>query len=282
MKSFDNKVAAITGAGSGIGRALALQLAEEHCHLALSDINLDSVKETAEMAKKKGVKVVATKLDVADKKAVEAWANKTQEEFGKVNLIFNNAGVAQAGTVSETSMEDYEWLMGINFWGVLYGTKAFLPLLKQSGEGHVVNISSIFGLFSQPGMSAYNASKFAVRGLTESLRQELDLEKCGVSATSIHPGGIRTNIAKNARMDESMSQVAGGDTTADALRNKFDEFLLRTTPEKAAQVILSGVKRNARRVLIGADASAVDTMQRLLPQGYQKIVSTSMKLLRFG
>jgi short-subunit dehydrogenase len=159
---------------------------------------------------------------------------------------------------------------------VVNGTKAFLPHIKASGSGHIVNVSSVFGLFSQPGMSAYNASKFAVRGFTESLRQELDMADCGVSASCVHPGGIKTNIAKTARMNASLSSVTGQD--ADKAREQFNDQLLRTTPEKAAQVIINGALANKRRILIGPDAYALDGMQRLWPAFYQRLVTASMRL----
>ena len=178
MKDFRNKVAAITGAGSGIGRALALNLAAQGCHLAISDIDPKGLEATAKQAKAHGVTVTSKTLDVADREAMHAWADEVVREHGQVNMIFNNAGVAQSGSVEGTSYEDYDWILDINFRGVLYGTKAFLPYLKKApGGGHVINVSSVFGLFSQPGMSAYNATKFAVRGFTESLRQELDLRQ---------------------------------------------------------------------------------------------------------
>ena len=183
MKNFENKVAAITGAGSGIGQQLAIQLAKQGTHLALSDVNEQGLAETLNHVKDYPVSVTLTKLDVSDRKAVEDWAKQCQQDFGQVNFVFNNAGVALASTVEGLSYEDAEWIFNINFWGVVYGTKAFLPYLKQSGSGHIVNISSLFGLTSQPTQSAYNATKFAVRGFTEALRQELDLENCGVSAT---------------------------------------------------------------------------------------------------
>ncbi|WP_156498252.1 SDR family oxidoreductase, partial [Oleiphilus sp. HI0043] len=165
-------------------------------------------------------------LDVADKEAVYAWADKVVEDHGKVNLIFNNAGVALSGTVDSLSIEDYEWIMNINFWGVVYGTKAFLPHLEASGEGHVVNISSIFGLTSQPLMSGYNASKFAVRGFTESLRQDLEITGSKVSTTCIHPGGIKTNIAQSARVDKSSMKVTGA--TKESTLKEFEKMFVHT------------------------------------------------------
>lgn len=276
MKSFENKVAAITGAGSGIGRALALGLARQGCHVALSDVNSAGLKETAELVRKLGVKASEALVNVADRDAVQAWADQVMAEYGQVNAIFNNAGVAQGGTVEGNDYADYEWVMSINFWGVVNGTKAFLPYLKSSGEGHIVNTSSIFGLFAQPGMSAYNASKFAVRGFTESLRQELDIAACGVSASCVHPGGIKTNIAITARMNDSLASVTGQD--ANQARQQFNDQLLRTTPEQAAKVIINGVLANKRRILIGGDAIASDLMQRLLPALYQRLVVASMGL----
>lgn len=276
MKSFENKVAAITGAGSGIGRALAYGLARQGCQLALADVNADGLAETAAQARKLGVQVSEALVNVADREAVHAWAEQVVAEHGRVNAIFNNAGVAQGGTVEGNDYADYEWVMNINFWGVVNGTKAFLPHIKATGCGHIVNVSSVFGLFSQPGMSAYNASKFAVRGFTESLRQELDMADCGVSASCVHPGGIRTNIAKTARMNASLSSVTGQD--ADRARQQFNDQLLRTTPEQAAQVIINGVLANKRRILIGADAYALDAMQRLWPAFYQRLVTAAMGL----
>jgi NAD(P)-dependent dehydrogenase (short-subunit alcohol dehydrogenase family) len=276
MKSFENKVAAITGAGSGIGRALALGLARQGCHLALSDVNEAGLNETAEMARTLGVKASVSLVNVADRAAVQAWADQVMADYGRVNAIFNNAGVAQGGTVEGNDYADYEWVMNINFWGVVNGTKAFLPHLKASGAGHIINTSSIFGLFAQPAMSAYNASKFAVRGFTESLRQELDLAACGVSASCVHPGGIKTNIASTARMNSSLAKVVGQDV--EQARQQFNDKLLRTTPEHAAKVIIQGVLANKRRILIGGDAYASDLMQRLMPALYQRLVVGSMRL----
>lgn len=272
MQTFNYKVAAITGAGSGIGRSLAYALARRGCDLALSDINAEGMAETAAQAKKFGIRVSENIVDVSDRLAVHDWAEKVIAEHGKVNLIFNNAGVAHCGTVADTEYADYEWLMGINFWGVVYGTKEFLPHLEASGDGHVVNISSVFGLFAQPTQSVYNSSKFAVRGFTESLRQELDLSEGCVSATCVHPGGIKTNIAQAARFNNSGEKMLG--KNAELTRQAFNDNMLRTSPEKAAEAILRAVERNRRRVIIGLDARLADLIQRLLPSAYQRLIVT--------
>ena len=274
MKDFNNKVAAITGAGSGIGQQLAVLLAKAGCHLSLSDVSEKGLQATQELLKSYSVKVTTQIVDVAQRAQMTAWAQQTVQDHGKVNLIFNNAGVALGSTVEGMEYDDLEWLMGINFWGVVYGTKEFLPLLKQAGEGHIINISSLFGLTSQPTQSAYNASKFAVRGFTEALRQELDIQNCGVSVTCVHPGGIRTNIAKAARMKDNLSTL--GMDAQKSIKN-FDK-LLRTPPEEAARVILDAVQRDARRVLIGNDAKVLDLMQRIVPTAYQRIFTAATKM----
>ena len=266
MKEFRGRVAAITGAGSGIGRALAVDLARRGAHLSLSDVDESGLAETVALAEGSGVKVTSAHVDVADRAAVEAWADETVAAHGKANLIFNNAGVALGATIEGMSYDDFHWLMDIDFWGVVHGTKAFLPHLKAAGEGHVVNISSVFGLLAIPSQSAYNAAKFAVRGFTDALRMELDIAGDGVSATTIHPGGIKTNIAKSARMDESVTELAGD---KDKAIQQFEKLFM-TSPEKAASQILAAVERNKRRALIGPDAKVFDFVSRLpaaVPQG---------------
>lgn len=269
MRSFQGKVAAVTGAGSGIGRAVALALRDEGCSLALSDINEAALAETAKLAGDR-VRVTTQRVDVSKRDEVFAWADSAEREHGRLNLIVNNAGVALAATAEEAPIEDFEWLMGINFWGVVHGTQAFLPRLRASGEGHVVNISSCFGFVGIPGQSAYNASKFAVRGFTEALRQELEIAGDPIGATCVHPGGIKTNILKAARIDDSLKRLGVADPKGE--RGSFEE-MFRTSADDAARAILAGVRRDARRVLIGNDARVLDAVQRLLPTGYQALVA---------
>ena len=280
MKDFKNKVAAITGAASGMGRTLALELARRGCHLALSDVNEKGLAETAALAGKLGVKVTTTKVNVAKREEVFAWADQVVRDHGKVNLIFNNAGVALGAFLETVKPEDFEWIMGINFWGVVWGTQAFLPHMKKAGEGHIVNTSSLFGLLSLPTQGTYNASKFAVRGFTESLRQELDIENCGVSATCVHPGGIRTNIARDAKMDHSIAAKTGG--SAQAAKDKFDKLLNTTTAESAALQILRAVEGNKRRVVVGPDAKFLDLFVRVLGSWYQPVTTFFAKKTMLG
>ena len=274
MKNFKNKVAAITGAGSGMGQQLAVLLAKAGCHLSISDVNEKGLAETVELVKPYNVRVTSKKVNVAKLEEVRAWAADTVQNHGSVNMIFNNAGVALGSTVEGANYEDLEWIMGINYWGVVYGTKEFLPYIKKSGEGHIINTSSLFGLTAQPTQSAYNSSKFAVRGFTESLRQELDIENCGVSALCVHPGGIRTNIANDARMSDSIKSMGMNPEKSAKAFNK----LLRMPAEDASQQILDAVLKNKRRLLIGNDAKAIDLMQRILPTGYQKVTALATKL----
>lgn len=271
MKSFEAKVAAITGAGSGMGRELAIQLACRGCHVALSDIHQEHLDETVSLVKSTSsrVKVMAQLLDVSKHEQVFAWADQVFADHGKVNMIFNNAGVALGTSIEGVNLPDFEWIMGINFWGVVYGTKAFLPYLKASGDGHVINTSSTFGMIAAPMNGPYNASKFAVRGFTEALRLELELEGAPVSATSVQPGGIKTAIARSARFDKSLKAFVGDNV--DTMKNEFEKNFI-TTAEVAASTILKAVESNKLRCLIGTDAVVIDVMQRVLPTAYQKIV----------
>ncbi|VVD83978.1 Putative oxidoreductase SadH [Pandoraea pneumonica] len=270
MKTFTDKVAAITGAGSGMGRSLALELARRGAHLALSDIDDASLAHTAEACRAFGVRVSARRLDVSEREAVFAWASEAAQFHGKVNFIFNNAGVSLSVPVATARLEDVEWLMNINFWGVVHGTQAFLPYLTASGEGHVVNTSSLFGIVAMPTQSAYNASKFAVRGFTEALRMELDLAGSPVTATCIHPGGVATNIVHTSRIDDSIASLTGMD--AQTHRRRANKLIDVTSADAAAKQILAGVARNARRVLVGADARRVDKLARLFGASYQALV----------
>jgi short-subunit dehydrogenase len=263
MKEFGAKVCVITGTGSGIGRALALNLAGRGARLALSDIDGEAAAATAEACRSAGApEVESYRLDVSDRAAVFAHAGDVQTRFGPANLVVNNAGVALHKPVLETPIEDYEWIVGINFWGVLYGTKAFLPDLIASGDGHLVNISSVFGMIAVPSESGYNATKFAVRGFTEALRQEMLGAGHPVGVSCVHPGGIKTNIARSARVPDGRSEDFSG---------SFDKIAF-TSPEDAAATILRGVERNRARIIVGADARAIDLMQRILGSGYQAVV----------
>jgi NAD(P)-dependent dehydrogenase (short-subunit alcohol dehydrogenase family) len=274
MKNFTDRVAVITGAGSGIGRALALDLAGRGARLALSDVDEVAVADTAARCEKLGAQARGYQLDVSDRAAMTAHADQVVAEFGRVNLVVNNAGVALMATVEDMSYEDFDWIVGINFWGVVHGTKAFLPHLIASGDGHLVNISSVFGFVGVPTQSAYNATKFAVRGFTEALRQEMLLEKRRVGVSCVHPGGIRTNIARDARAPENSTSLQRA--------NDFSR-IARTTPEQAAKTILRGVERKRARILIGPDAYVFDAAPRLLGSGYQRLNTVAMTVARrFG
>lgn len=270
MKTLDDKVVVITGAGSGIGRALALNLARRGSLLALSDVDEAGLAQTVDLVKGAGAREVRSdRLDVADRDAFSAYAAAVAGQFGRVNVVVNNAGVALSGDLSEITYDDMEWIVGINFWGVVHGTKEFLPHLIASGDGHVVNLSSLFGLISMPGQSAYNATKYAVRGLTEALREEMLIAGHRVGVTAVHPGGIKTAIARNARVSESEDQAA----TA----KFFDEKLAKMTPERAAEVIVRGILRNQARVLVGLDAHALHHFAKLTGSRYQDVVAAASK-----
>ncbi len=269
-------VSVVTGAGSGIGRALAVELARRGSHLALCDVDAAGLAETVGSCEGRGVKVTSASVDVADRAAVFAWADEVLAEHGSVDLVVNNAGVALTATVEEMSFEDARWLVDINFWGVVHGTQAFLPHLVDAGRGHVVNISSVFGLIGIPTQSAYCAAKFAVRGFTDSLRVELEAGGSGVSCTTVHPGGIRTNIARNARTHHSATAIAGA---RDEMVRDFDRAA-RTSPERAARRILEAVQRDRRRILIGADARVFELVARLPAAVAQRIMVGGLRRTR--
>ncbi|HJT92421.1 MAG TPA: SDR family NAD(P)-dependent oxidoreductase [Mycobacterium sp.] len=268
MEGFAGKVAAVTGAGSGIGQALAIELARSGASVAISDVDTEGLAATEERLKAIGAPVKADRLDVTEREAFGVYADAVAEHFGKVNQIYNNAGIAFAGDVEASQFKDIERVMDVDFWGVVNGTKVFLPHLIASGDGHVINISSIFGLFSVPGQAAYNAAKFAVRGFTEALRQEMEVAGHPVKVTTVHPGGIKTAIARN------METVEGLDK--EELAQTFDKKLASTSPQKAARIILDGVRKNKARVLVGTDAKVLDAVVRATGSGYQRLFSTVM------
>jgi NAD(P)-dependent dehydrogenase (short-subunit alcohol dehydrogenase family) len=265
MKLSPGTVAAVTGAGSGIGRALALSLGARGCALALADVHAVGLSETATLASQTGAPKVTTAIvDVADIGAVSRFASEVEEQHGGAQLLINNAGVALGGTFEEVALEDFAWLMGINFWGVVYGVKTFLPQLRRQTSAHIVNLSSVFGLAAPPGQTAYASSKFAVRGFTESLRAEL--RGTPVAVSCVHPGGIRTNIAANAR-------TTVRDPARLAEEQQRWEKLLKMPPEEAAAAIVCGIERNSPRILIGNDARLLDALARLSPAGVGRILA---------
>ena len=263
MEGFAGKVAAVTGAGSGIGQALALELGRSGASLAISDVDAEGLAQTEEQLNAIGAPVRSDRLDVTEREAFQVYADYINEHYGKVNQIYNNAGIAYTGDVDISHFKDIERVMDVDFWGVVNGTKAFLPHLSASGDGHVVNISSLFGLMSMPGQAAYNSAKFAVRGFTEALRQEMVLNREPVKVTSVHPGGIKTAIARNGLTAEGVS--------AQAQSSFFDKRLASTTPRRAAEIILDGVRKNKARVLVGQDAVVLDLIVRVSGSHYQRL-----------
>ena len=266
MLKLAGRTAVVTGAAGGIGRGIALALARRGCHVALADIDEAALaRTTAEIAGQesaRSLRVSHYRLDVANRAAVAALPAQMMAAHGAVDILVNNAGVALGGTFLEIAETDFDWLLGINFWGVVQMTRAFLPLLSNSEEARIVNVSSVFGLIAPPGQTAYAASKFAVRGFSESLRHELADTRIGV--TVVHPGGIATSIAKNARMPASLS-----DDEAAKRRTFFDSFLTMP-PETAGEIIVRGVERRKVRILVGADAKYAALIERLMPVNYWK------------
>src|ERR1700759_1346193 len=263
MEGFAGRVAAVTGAGSGIGQALALELARSGASVAISDVDTEGLAPTEEQLKAMGAPVRSDGLDVTEREAFQIYADQINKHFGKVNQIYNNAGIAFTGDVEITAFKDIERVMDVDFWGVVNGTKAFLPHLTPPGDGHIVNVSSLFGLMSMPGQAAYNSAKFAVRGFTEALRQELVLNRDPVKVTSVHPGGIKTAIARNGLTAEGVDP--------EAQYRFFDKRLASTTPQRAAEIILEAVRKNKARVLVGQDAVVLDLIVRVTGSHYQRL-----------
>jgi NADP-dependent 3-hydroxy acid dehydrogenase YdfG len=268
MKGFDGKVAVVTGAGSGIGRALAIELGRSGAKLAISDVDTDGLAVTEERLCAIGAPVKSDRLDVTEREAFQVYADEVKDHFGTVNQVYNNAGIAYGGSIEISQFKDLERVMDVDYWGVVNGTKLFLPHLIASGDGHVINVSSVFGLLSVPNQGAYNAAKFAVRGFTEALRQEMLVAGHSVKVTCVHPGGIQTAIARNAVTAEGLDK--------EKLANFFDKRLASTAPQAAARVILDGVRKNKPRVLVGNDAKALDLVARVTGSGYQRLVAVVM------
>ena len=268
---WKNRVVALTGAGSGIGRALATALASRGASLALSDVNEMGLAETKKRCEAIGTAPVRTyRLDVADRDAVAAHAEAVVQDFGRVNAIINNAGVSLTALATEQQFKDIDWVLQTNLFGVLYGSQYFLPHIIASGDGLVVNISSIFGVIGVPGQSIYNASKFGVRGYTEALAMEMDMAEHPVSVHCVHPGGVSTDIVRNSRVADAGARSA--------LVRRFDK-VARTTPEAAADIILRGVDKGRLRILVGADAHALYALSQVLGSRYCRLVQRQTRRL---
>jgi NADP-dependent 3-hydroxy acid dehydrogenase YdfG len=268
MNTLADKVVVITGAASGIGRALAVDVATRGALVAVSDLDEAGLAETADLAKAAGAREVrADRLDVADRAAFSSYADAIAEHFGRVDVVVNNAGVALVGDVEDLEYADMDWIMRINFWGVVHGSKEFLPHLVASGDGHLVNMSSLFGLISIPGQSMYNAAKHAVRGFSEALREEILMAGHPVAVTVVHPGGIKTAIVRNARTSarEDHPRIA----------RLFDTRMARMEPEEAARIIVEkGILGGKARLLVGRDAHLLHQFARLTGSRYQDVVAT--------
>lgn len=270
------KVAAVTGAGSGIGRALALELAARGARLAVSDVDEAGLAETVAHLP---AGTHAARLDVREREAVEAYAGQVARHFGVVHQVYNNAGIAYSRPVLETTWDDYDRVLGVNLWGVLHGTKAFLPHLVASGAGQVVNISSLNGYLGQPSMTHYCTSKFAVRGFTESLRAEMLRDRLPVRVAVVHPGGVKTAIARRA-LASAREQGVEVPPEEEQRMKLYEDRLLRMDPGQAARIILTGVERGQPRIRVGTDAKAVDLLVRLLPARYPQLTAAVERRFR--
>ena len=266
MKNLDNAVVVITGAGGGMGREMSLIAARQGALLAISDWNEQALAETVDLVKAAGARELRSDVvDVSKREDVATWAAAVAEQFGRVNMLVNNAGVSMSGDFEDMSYDEFDWIVGVNFDGVVNGTKEFLPHLIASGDAHLVNISSLFGLISMPGQAAYNATKYAVRGLTEALREEMLINGHNVAVTCVHPGGIKTGISRNGRKTKSQD--------ADALDKLFDEKLAKMPAEKAAQIIVGAILKGRARQLVGIDAHLIHHACKLLGSRYQDVIA---------
>lgn len=273
MTAIPGSAAALTGAASGIGRALALELARRGCDLALADRDEGGLQTVAaEIARTAPRKVTLHRVDVSEPSQIAAFADAAGAAHPALNIVINNAGVALLGQFGEIEQAQMEWLFDINFWGVVHGTRAFLPQLARQREAHIVNVSSIFGIVAPPGQSAYCAAKFAVRGFSESLRHELAVSGSPIKLSVVHPGGVATNIARNSRTGSGVTDNA---RRAQSIE-RFDA-LARTTPTIAAQRIIAGIEKNQPRILIGNDARFMDLLQRFRPATYWKVLQRQIE-----
>lgn len=269
MSLTRESVVVITGAGSGIGRALAMRLARENISgIAIADVNAEGLAETEKLIGNSDLKITTHRVNVADENEMREFADEVFKNHGRVTHVINNAGVALGGLVEDVSLDDMRWLMDINFWGVVYGAKFFLPFLEKEKSAHIVNFSSLFGLIAPPGQATYCASKFAVRGFTESLRHEL--EGTNINVSVVHPGGVKTNIANSAKIGAG---VKISEKELAERREKMNKNLSRTTPEQAAEIIVKGIKKRSPRILIGIDARLLSVIGRIFPRRYFSIIN---------
>jgi short-subunit dehydrogenase len=269
MTAIRGAAAAVTGAASGIGRALALELAARGCDLALADRDDAGLATVvAEINRSTKQNVTMYRVDVGEPQQIQNFAQAAITDHPGLNIVINNAGVALMGQFDQIDQAQMDWLMNINFWGVVHGTRAFLPHLKGQREAHIVNLSSIFGIIAPPGQTAYAAAKFAVRGFSEALRHELAMAASPVRLSVVHPGGVATNIARNSRTGSGMTDNA---RRAESIE-RF-EAVARTSPKDAALRIIKGIENNQPRILIGNDARLMDLLQRLLPATYWAVLA---------
>jgi short-subunit dehydrogenase len=275
MKKLNGKIAVVTGASSGIGRELAIGLAREGCRLALADIDAGGLRETERLVKSEGGEAIIRRVDVSSREEMYAFAKNVIETYGEVDLVINNAGLVFTSVIEDLPYKDFERIMNINFWGVVYGTKAFMGYLKKQKSSHIVNVSSVYGLWALSTQAAYSSSKFAVRGFTEALMQEL--KGTGVHVSCVYPGGVKSNVVKN-----SNSQIFDVDSAAKEKFSKKFNSAAFTSPKRAARVIISGIKRNRKRILIGPDALFFDISQRIFPTLYQIVSPVVVHMMGLG